>query len=178
MSSNLPSPRTANLLGALALGLSDEIRSASECQASEGGPAPAAVTLIGHVPNLSIDQLRRALGLSHSGAVRLVDRLASDDLVERRPSPQDGRVVALQLTARGERQRDAILSERHASLLTALGRLSPREQSDLDRLLAKLLAAYVRDEGHAYQVCRLCDERTCTKCPVEDALCCQRTAQG
>ena len=177
MDLNLPSPRTANLLGALALGLADEIRTASECKANEGGPAPAAVTLIGHVPDLSINQLRRALGLSHSGAVRLVDRLASDGLVQRLPSPHDGRLVALHLTADGERQRNAILSERHARLLTALGRLSPHEQSDLDRSLAKLLAAYVRDEGHAYQVCRLCDERTCINCPVENALECSHSAE-
>ena len=49
--------RTANLLGALALALSDEIRSAAERQVTHGGSAPAALSLIGHEPGLSIDEL-------------------------------------------------------------------------------------------------------------------------
>ena len=166
----LSADRTANVLGALALGLADEIRAASERQAREGGPAPAAVTLIGHDPGLSIDRLRRALGLSHPGAVRLVDRLAADGLVERRPSARDGRAVALVLTRDGERQRDAILAERHGRLLAALQLLNRRERVQLDWLAARLLSAFVRDDGHAYAVCRLCDEKACLECPVDAAL--------
>ena len=162
--------RTANVLGALALGLADEIRAASERQANEGGPAPAAVTLIGHEPGLSIDRLRRSLGLSHPGAVRLVDRLAADGLVIRRPSVEDGRAVALVLTTDGERQRDAIVADRHAGLVSVLERLTPRERTQLDGLIAKLLGGFVRDVGHAYSICRLCDERRCPDCPVEETL--------
>ncbi|HEX2526604.1 MAG TPA: MarR family transcriptional regulator [Geminicoccus sp.] len=162
--------RTANILGALALGIADQIRAASERQASEGGPAPAAVALIGHDPGLSIDRLRRALGLSHPGAVRLVDRLVANGLVLRRPSIEDGRAVALVLTEEGLRQRDAILAERHAGLTAALTCLASEERAQLDSLVAKLLGGFVRDAGHAYAVCRLCDERTCQDCPVEEAL--------
>ena len=162
--------RIANMLGALALGLTDQIRAASERQASEGGPAPAAVTLIGHDPGLSIDRLRRSLGLSHPGAVRLVDRLVADGLVLREPSAEDRRAVALILTEEGLRQRDAILSERHAGLAAALDCLAPEEQEPFERLLTKLLGAFVRDVGHAYAVCRLCDERVCQPCPVEQCL--------
>ena len=38
--------RTANMLGALALGLADQIRAASERQATEGGPAQATNILV------------------------------------------------------------------------------------------------------------------------------------
>jgi DNA-binding MarR family transcriptional regulator len=166
----MPGARSANLLGALALGISDEIRTATEREASEAGTAPAAVVFIGHLPGITIEQLRRALGLSHPGAVRLVDRLEANGLTERRASPADGRAVTLVLTARGRRERDRILAERHRSIRAALGALTAVERAQLDELIAKLLVTLLRDEPHAYAICRLCDERACKPCPVDEEL--------
>ena len=69
------SDRLVNLLGALALGVSDQIRSAIAEGMPLGGETAAALTVIGHAPALSIDQLSRVLRLSHAGTVRLVERL-------------------------------------------------------------------------------------------------------
>lgn len=162
--------RTENILGALALALADELLRAAQHRAPEPGPAAAAIALIGHEPGMTIDRLRRALGLSHSGAVRLVDRLAGEALVVRGASASDRRAVALTLTPSGERGARAILAARQGGLARALAGLCPTERASLDTIMAKLLRALVKDEDHAYAICRLCDPLACTACPVEAEL--------
>ena len=96
--------RTANLLGALALTLSD--RAAAAVQADAGvsrSDAAALVTLRNYAEGEPLDLLRRALALSHPGVVRLADRLQARGLVERHRGDRDGRAVALRLTAAGRR---------------------------------------------------------------------------
>jgi MarR family transcriptional repressor of emrRAB len=92
--------RTTNLFGALMLVAGDEIRRATEIAANHTDAAPAAlVALHEFLGGRSIDDLRNAVGLTPSGAVRLVDRLVSAGYVERRPG-SDRRAVALVLTPR------------------------------------------------------------------------------
>ena len=119
---------------------------------------------------MPIERLRRALHLSHPGAVRLVDRLVADGLVVRRPSLEDRRAVALHLTDAGERGRVAILGARRQSLARALKSMDPLEREMLGRLTEKLLAGLVQDLDHGYAVCRLCDHEVCMDCPVDGAL--------
>src|SRR5262249_539370 len=69
------SDRLVNLVGALALGVTDEMRAAVAEAMPQGGETVSAVIVIGHAPAMSIDQLSRILRLTHGGAVRLVDRL-------------------------------------------------------------------------------------------------------
>jgi DNA-binding MarR family transcriptional regulator len=120
--------RTSNVVGALVLALSDDLMRAAQSKAPEIGPAAAALALLGHVPGMPIERLRRALGLSHPGAVRLVDRLERDGAAVRRQSQDDRRAVALSLTAKGGRVVGEILSAREASLAKALSGLSSAEQ--------------------------------------------------
>lgn len=161
--------RTTNLLGALALGLADAVDAIARRQAREGGPAGAALSAIAHEPGLSIEQLRQALGLSHPGAVRLIDRLAGEGSVERRAG-RDKRAVALHLTPAGVRRVRTILGERRRALAAALAPLSPRERGILDRLLAKMLRALPQSDAHALAVCRFCEGDACHPCPVGEGL--------
>jgi MarR family transcriptional repressor of emrRAB len=161
--------RTANLLGALSLGIADEIRSIAEQQAAHGGATPGALATIGHEPGLSIDFLSRALGMSHPGAVRLIDRLVADGLVERR-SARDGRAVALYLTRRGEQRRTKLLTGRRQAIEALLKPLSESERSVLAEILDKVLAQFPRDLLHAYAICRLCEDAVCDECPVDRGL--------
>jgi hypothetical protein len=85
-------PEIANLLGALSLAVMDRIEQGARDIIGRAGETPAALIVIGY-GRITNDKLRRILGLSHSGTVRLVDRLVSDRLVERRPG-KDGREVA------------------------------------------------------------------------------------
>src|SRR6195952_628579 len=89
--------RDANLVAALALALVDRVDDAvAQAVGQRGAGAAALAALDGPAAGASIDVLRRIVGLTHSGAVRLVDRLAAAGLVERRLGA-DQRSVALWL---------------------------------------------------------------------------------
>ncbi|WP_434652252.1 MarR family transcriptional regulator [Pseudomonas sp. R3-56] len=159
-----------NIVGALSLAISDSIHQGTQDQAPEVGPAAAAIALLGHEPGMSIERLRRALGLSHPGAVRLVDRLVTQGVVERRQADADRRAVALHLTTAGNANCAAVLAVRHERIARALEVLDPDEREILGRITEKLLNGLVNDLDQGYSVCRLCDPASCTNCPVADAL--------
>lgn len=158
--------RTANLLGAAVLGLFDELRSVVERQTGRSGESPAALVVLGHQPGLSNDALSRLLGLTHTGSVRLVDRLVADGLVERRASTVDRRGVALFLTPSGETARREVLEKRGALMTSLIGKLAPDDQRQLAALLAQLLQGTARDDTHKLRICRLCDGEACGNCPI------------
>src|SRR5207302_8382662 len=86
--------RTANLLGTHALAVADRLRAATEDAAGLGGAAPAAiVSLHAFAGGRTVDFLRRVLELTPSGAVRLIDRLAAEGLVQRVRGERDAREV-------------------------------------------------------------------------------------
>jgi len=158
--------RTANLLGAAVLGLHDTLREAVERKSGRAGEAPAALCALGHQPGLSNDRLSSLLNLTHTGTVRLIDRLVADGLVDRRPAPHDKRGVALHLTKAGQRARHEILQSRFAALRPLFEALSQRDQKNLANLLGKLLVAVSRDDTHKLRICRLCDGPACGNCPI------------
>jgi MarR family transcriptional repressor of emrRAB len=169
--------RTANLLGALALALTDLLTDSVEASGGHGGAAPAALVTIGSEPELSVSVLGQILGLSQPGAARLVERLVADGLVQRGPGP-DARTHALTLTAAGQERRAAILVARAAQLAPALATLSPTEQAQLTPLLERMLQTLTTDLRRSYAICRLCDEAVCAtpRCPVDAA--CEREEAG
>ena len=162
------SARTGNLLGALAVALADEIHDDAKARTEIGGEAPAALVFIGHAPGCSIDFLARLLRLSHPGTVRLVDRLVVAGLVERRAA-SDGRAVALHLTDVGARRRRKLLAGRQTALDKAVTVLSPTQREQL-ATIAEVLLKSLRgtDTRRAFTICRLCDERDCANCPLDD----------
>lgn len=162
--------RDANLVGALALAISDSITVATDAAAPERGPAAAALLLIAHLPGMSIDALRTGVALSHPGAVRLVDRLQSDGLIERRASCEDGRRVALHLTPAGAAAAGQISLQRLGAVAGALAALAPEERAQFTRTCESLLAALVSCPADALRICRLCDETVCRACPVDARL--------
>lgn len=171
--------RLTNLVGALALALSDRMRDATETAAGHGAAAPSAlVALHEFLGHGSMDQLRRAIGLTPSGAVRLVDRLVQHGYAERQPG-SDGRSVALVLTTRGEAAARHVLAARSAALESVLLELSPAETTSLTTITEKLLAAITRErladredgrDPSGGWLCRLCDFDACGRqhgaCPA------------
>src|SRR6185436_6473081 len=119
--------RDANLLGALGIVLGDLLDDAAEL-AGGASAATALVALHGSSAGDTIDALAGRVGLSHSGTVRLVDRLAGDGLVERRRGA-DQRSAALVLTPRGRRAARSVLSRREANLHARLGLLTDDQQT-------------------------------------------------
>ena len=157
--------RTANLLGVVGLAVADRIQETAREILSHSGETPAAVVVIGYGFGPSNDQLRRTLGLSHPGTVRLVDRLVADGLVERRKA-RDRRAVALHLTEAGMSLREKLLKGRLAAIRPFLVPLNEAEQETLCELLHKLLSAMDTTDQERRTLCRLCDDRVCTNCPI------------
>jgi MarR family transcriptional repressor of emrRAB len=158
-------PEIANLLGALSLAVMDRIEQGARDIIGHGGETPAALVVIGYGPGMTNDKLRRILGLSHSGTVRLVDRLVSDRLVERRPG-KDGREVALHLTAKGAATRKDLLASRISAVASLVDVLSPSERERLGELIRDVLARQDTSELDRFTICRMCDDRVCTNCPL------------
>lgn len=159
------SDRVANLLGAVGLAVADRIEEAARAVLNHAGETPAALVVIGYGLGPSNDQLKRVLGLSHPGTVRLVDRLVGDGLVERRQG-QDKRAIALFLTGRGAELREELLVQRLTALGPLLLPLTSDEQAEFSRLLEKMLLALGTTDAERCTVCRLCDDRACTDCPI------------
>jgi DNA-binding MarR family transcriptional regulator len=157
--------RTVNLLGTVGLDVASRIEAAARDIMGHAGETPAAVVVIGYGLGPSNEELRRILGLSHPGSVRLVDRLVADGLVERRPGA-DRRSIALYLTDAGHALRETLLTGRLAAIRPVLAPLTADEQATLGSLLAKLLAGMPTSDRDRCHLCRLCDDRVCTDCPI------------
>ncbi len=157
--------RTANLLGVVGLAVADRIQDTAREVLKHTGETPAALVVIGYGLGPSNDQLRRILGLSHSGTVRLVDRLVADGLIERREG-QDKREVALFVSKRGKALREEILKERLAVIRPLLKPLSTEEQETFATLLHKMLSSMETTDIERCTLCRLCDDRVCSNCPI------------
>jgi DNA-binding MarR family transcriptional regulator len=166
----MQSMRQKNVFGALALLVADEIVRSASAQAPEGGPASAALALLHHEPGLSIRKLAERVALSHAGAVRLVDRMVAEGLVERRGQKSDGRARLLHLTVAGETAGKAVLLARNESLVRAFSVLNEDEIATLGTISERMLRALLGSEEHAGRVCRLCDRSSCLNCPVDDEL--------
>ena len=161
--------RTANLLGALGLAVADRIAEIALEVLDRAGETPAALVVIGYGLGPSNDQLRRILGLSHPGMVRLVDRLVADELVERQVG-RDRRAVALFLTQKGHEARETLLAGRLAAIKSMLSPLGAEEEESLGLLLSRILAGLPSSDLERCHLCRMCDDRVCRDCPIPAAF--------
>jgi MarR family transcriptional regulator, negative regulator of the multidrug operon emrRAB len=166
--------QVANRLGALALTLSDGIRDATEDATGMGGGLPAAlVSLREWADGRSVDVLAETMRVSHSRAVRVVDRLEAAGLARREPDPSDGRRALVWLEPAGRELAERALDARASVLRSALAELDAGALRDLERLLGSLLQATTVDVRAAKETCRLCDAHACGHyegaCPVSQA---------
>ena len=161
------------MLGALALAVSDGIREVTEGQADGlARSEPAALVTLAHYPGQSVGGLARTLGLTHSGAVRLADRLVAAGWA-RRVSAGPGRTLALHLTESGRLSASRVVARRQAFAERLVSRLEPDQVAALEQLAGRLLAVLATDRASAYRLCRLCDEPLCERepgCPVDQAV--------
>jgi DNA-binding MarR family transcriptional regulator len=157
--------RLYNLLGAFVLAVGERLRLETEEAIGHTGAAAAALVTIAHFPDQTIEFLRRAIGLSHPAAVRVVDRLVEEGLVRRRRG-RPGPAVALATTADGRRRARTLLERRGEVLAYALPALSTAESEFLAAILEKALAHLSSSPGTT--ICRLCDQGMCRRvdCPV------------
>src|SRR5580693_7125204 len=149
--------RPANVFGALALVVADQIADATAAAAGRADSAPAALAALLHfLDRPSVDQLRQVLGLTSSGAVRLIDRLAGSGLVERQDGP-DKRSTAIVLTPAGRAAAEQVCQARAGVVGRAMAALTPPERAAFGELIGKMTAGMMRGPGAVRWICRLCD---------------------
>jgi DNA-binding MarR family transcriptional regulator len=139
----------------------------AEMEMAMGGQAAAALVSIGHNYGQSVEFLSGILQLSHSGCVRLIDKLGEQKLVERRPA-QDRREVALFLTEAGQLRKRDVLRARREALDSVFDKLGASQQEQFVGLMEIMLKAITANKAEADIICRLCEERDCAqaRCPV------------
>jgi MarR family transcriptional repressor of emrRAB len=165
--------QAANLLGALALALSDRLEGAvTEAARLTESDAVALSALHHFLESPRVDLLAQVLGLTSSGTVRLIDRLEEAGLA-RRATGADGRVTSVALTALGRRRAQAVTGARTELMEQALRALTPAERRQFGELAGKILAHLIRPPGATRWTCRLCDVVECGRpdgrCPVYEA---------
>ena len=95
---------------------------------------------------LRVGDLARGLRVTVGGTSKLVDRIEAAGLIVRRADPDDRRAARIILTPRGKRKLAAATNtyEQTAALLDRA--LSPAQQEQMHRYVARLLAAVVAEE--------------------------------
>jgi DNA-binding MarR family transcriptional regulator len=161
--------RLETLLGAFGVADGDSMDDAFDEAGAVGDSAPAALILIRENPDTRIEALARYLALSHSGTVRLVDRLQQAGWVTRETC-EDKRAVVLVLTKAGEKVAERLLEGRRKSLGRALAGVGAADRKVLERLLPQMLNNLVTDPAQADHTCRYCDSGACERegCPLPD----------
>jgi DNA-binding MarR family transcriptional regulator len=171
--------RLVNLLGAAALGLGDAM--GADAAAAAGVDATAATTLVALLDLArggSIRAVSRLIGISHSGTVRLVNRMVDEGLISRGPG-QDGRTLAVTLTRRGRTLAMSLRQARASSVAAALDGMTVKQREQLatlcevmiDNLVtARLSARRQERDPVGGALCRLCDPTACGRstgdCPA------------
>lgn len=162
--------RTANLLGALSLAVANRMDEASKSAVPHAGNAAVALSAMHFfLDGATLTELAAVIGLSPSGATRLVDRLVEDGAVRRGPG-RDGRETLLFLTSRGSHLARGVAGARAGVLADALAPLTEVERKTLEGIISKLLVELIRPPGATRWLCRFCDTEICgletAECPV------------
>lgn len=159
--------RSANMLGALADAIARRLEKKLKTHPNQTDSSMAALKLIGLYEGCSNGALGEALELSHPATVRLIDKLATAELVESRTG-SDKRSVALFLTAKGRERVQAVLEERCVALADIVDALSAVQRAHLDDIAETLLRSFTTSPVKAAHICRLCNEIVCPadRCPV------------
>ncbi|HUR73379.1 MAG TPA: MarR family transcriptional regulator [Sporichthya sp.] len=178
----LPSahPRLENILASLSLNLADETTAALERASGLSGSATAALLALHEFLGAAhVGRLAQVLGLTHSGAVRLVTQLESEGLAQRQPGT-DRRRVEVRLTPAGRRRATAARAARDDVVRETTRGLDAAEAAALEELLTKLVQARVaarierrRSGETGAWWCRTCDFAACGRpegrCPAQAA---------
>lgn len=160
-----PSQRDLNVLAAWAVALADVVRGAVEKSTGMGGGAPAALVTIVADPGLSVEELRRALGLTHPGTVRLVDRLVEQGWIRRERGA--GRLLRLEPTRSGRNAERRLAAARAAAVASHLAGMPVDGLHTVAEFVDPVLAATGETVDGMRRLCRLCDRTACEPCPAE-----------
>jgi len=163
--------RAANLLGALAVGLSDRLEEVMATSTGSSASGAAALQTLSQVPGLRLDALRFTLALSQEAVTRLVARLVKEGLVLKTEDPRDRRAVMLRASALGTTRALRARMARARVTRALVDRLPEVWIPRFIRISERLLAGLAESPEAAVRVCRFCAWEVCradarTPCPV------------
>ena len=165
-------PRLENLLGAWSLTVTDRMADAGRSSGVSATDQAALVTLLAH-PDHPVSWLGDVLGLTSSGATRLVDRLVSSGWVARSPG-DDTRQRRLRLSRSGSALARKLVGARGSVLADSLAELGAGDRARLEDILERLVGASTPDLMPAMRTCRLCDRTACRsdnhECPLDHTV--------
>jgi DNA-binding MarR family transcriptional regulator len=153
----------ANKLGALGILLRDRIEGALD----DLSPSAAAVLSMLHFkPGLTTSELASVVGVSQPTAVRLIDGLERQKLIQR--GVPKGRVTPLELTEDGHCKVKALQVRRLAVLDELFSAFQPKERQLFETLLDIVLTGATSSRAFARTTCRLCEHDLCGPeiCPI------------
>ena len=158
----------ANKLGALGQLIGDRV---ADALAGLSPTAGAILTMMHFRPGKSTSELALICGVSQPTAVRVMDGLERQGLVER--GEIQGRVTPLSLTEAGERRALAFQQARLATLDGLLAPLSPEERVVFETLVDRILVGATTSRAFARTNCRLCEHDLCGPdlCPIGRRAC-------
>jgi DNA-binding MarR family transcriptional regulator len=159
--------RTANLLAAFAGDVAERVEATLKSHPNQTDSATAALNIMGFWEGITNAELARALKLSHTATVRLVDKLEAQSLVEARAG-KDKRASYLYLTESGRKIVQPILMARCAAVDGYLGALTAAEEEQFAGLLEKLMRPLATNGFAVSHFCRLCEFTACPgdQCPM------------
>ncbi|WP_156771861.1 MarR family winged helix-turn-helix transcriptional regulator [Mycobacterium sp. 1245805.9] len=171
-----------NWVAAAALAISDAVYDSLEASTRHDRSAAVALVALADLAHAgSVQSLCSMLGLSHSGCVRIVDRLARDGLVDRAPGA-DGRTRSLVLTLEGRRLALRLRQARRDAVAATLSDLSGEQGNQLRAISRAIVTTSARDRLERRRrgeppsggwLCRLCDASACGRdigqCPAANA---------
>lgn len=114
----------------------------------------------------SIRDLAEGLGVSHPAAVKMVERLVRKELLARRESAHDRRVIELSLTPLGARCVDTVRGQQAHALELVMAEMTQEETEALAVGLQGFLQAALRDRRTAEAVCLHCGLEHVEECLV------------
>lgn len=161
-----------NLIGVFATAVASRIEQGIAKLSGHSLSHEAALVAIRNHPNESIGMLSNVLGLTHSGAVRLINTLEDEKLVQRYKSANDARTVVLRVTTKGLKRADSVLQAREQVTTQILNTLTVEQKSALTPALEAILGVLTDDKKGARRICRMCNEGVCRPqgCPVESTF--------
>ncbi len=164
--------RLENLLGAWSLTVTDRMAAVGAAAGLSGTDQAALVTLLAH-PDRPVSWLGDVLGLTSSGATRLVDRLVAAGWVARSPG-DDTRQRRLRLSRSGSTLARKLVGARGSVLADSLAELKAIDRARLEDILERLVGASASDPMPAMRTCRLCDRTACRsgnhECPLDHTV--------
>ena len=159
--------RTANMFAAFAGEVTERVEAILKRHPNQTDSTFAALNIMGFWEGITNAQLARALKLSHTATVRLVDKLEAQGFVEARTG-KDKRATHLHLTRTGRKVVQPALVARCTAVKGYLGALTAAEERQFAQLLEKLMRPLAKDAYGVSHFCRLCEFSACPgdQCPM------------